>query len=120
MKIRKKLLKNIFIQHFLALIVAICSFLFKTLKSLRYLFNSEADNEHGPSILKLISTEMASSSLNSNLIFFRFNTISHTSSEIPFIVVNSCEIPSILTEVIAAPGKDVSKVLLSPLPIVTA
>ena len=77
-------------------------------------------SEVGPSISNEISSEVADSSDNLNLTFLRFKIMSHISSETPSIVVNSCETPSIFNDVIAAPGNAVNKVLLKPLPIVTA
>src|SRR5216110_3251754 len=48
--------------------------------------------------------------------FFRFRMMSVTSSRTPGIVVNSCEMPSIFTEVTAAPSSDESSTRRSEFP----
>ena len=53
-----------------------------------------------------------------NLIFFKFKTISVTSSTTPSMVVNSCIAPSTLIEVMAAPSSEESSTRRSELPMV--
>ncbi len=63
-------------------------------------------------------TTASSSSTTFSLISFKFNIISVTSSSTPGIVENSWSTPSNLTETIAAPCRDESRILLNALPIV--
>jgi hypothetical protein len=53
-----------------------------------------------------------------NLTFFRFSTMSVTSSTTPSMVANSCIAPSIFNEVMAAPSSEDSSTRRSELPTV--
>ena len=76
----------------------------------------DAVTSEGPAISSFISAEVPSSKLTG--ISFRFKRISITSSLMPSIVEYSCEMPSIFTSVMAAPGIEDSNILLKALPSV--
>ena len=71
-----------------------------------------------PSLLTESNSVCSSRLCALNLTFFRFKTMSVTSSTTPSIVANSCIAPSTFNEVMAAPSSEESSTRRSELPMV--
>ncbi len=81
-------------------------------------FNSISPAVTSPSLFTESSSVCGSRLCALNNTFFKFNTMSVTSSTTPSTVVNSCIAPSILIDVIAAPSSEESSTRRNELPIV--